>query len=58
MLKPGDRVIMNDKYYVSEIYKEMTFVVRTEPQNVSGTMCVWLTGYKGCYAADGLTIVD
>ena len=58
MLRIGDKVIMNDKYYVSETNKGKEFIVRTEPQEVCGTICVWLEGYKGCYAADGLTKVN
>jgi len=55
MLKPGDKVVMNNKYYVSEKNKEKVFTVTTEPQEVCGTKCVWMEGYRGCYAADGLT---
>lgn len=54
MLKNGDKVKMNDKYYVSEENKKKVFVVTAGPKNVGGTMCVWLEGYSGCYAADGL----
>lgn len=53
-LKIGDKVVMNDKYHVSEKNKGKVFTVRSEPQKISGTMCVWLEGYSGCYAADGL----
>ena len=58
MLKIGDKVIMNDKYYVSEQNKGKIFTVRTEPQKVCGKMCVWLEDYRGCYAADGLEVVQ
>ena len=58
MLKIGDKVIMNDKYKVSEINKRKVFVVITEPQEVCGTMSVWLDGYRGCYAMDGLTKIN
>ncbi len=57
MLKIGDKVVMNDKYYVSDKNKNKKFVVKSDPQNVCGTLSVWLEGYKGCYAVDGLTKV-
>lgn len=57
MLKVGDKVILNDKYHVSEKYKGKVFTVKTEPQEVCGTLCVWLDGFSGCYAVDGLTKV-
>ena len=55
MLKKGDKVKMNDKYHVSDTNKEKVFTVKTEPQEVCGTLCVWLEDYRGCYAVDGLT---
>ena len=55
MLQIGDKVKMNDKYYVSDANKEKVFIVKTEPQEVCGTNSVWLEGYRGCYAVDGLT---
>lgn len=55
MLNVGDRVIMNDKYCVSEKNKGKVFTVKTEPQEVCGVMSVWLEGFRGCYAVDGLT---
>lgn len=58
MLKVGDKVILNDKYHVSEKYKGKVFTVKTKPQEVCGTSCVWLDGFSGCYAVDGLTKVD
>ena len=57
MLTVGDKVVMNDNYHVSEKYKGKEFVVMAGPQEVGGTMCVWLDGYKGCYAEDGLSKV-
>lgn len=54
-IKKGDKVKMNDRYYVSEKYINKEFTVITEPQEVGGTLCVWLEGYRGCYAVDGLT---
>ena len=56
-MNKGNKVVMNDKYYVSEENKKKVFVIKTDPQEVCGTLCVWLEGYKGCYAADGLTVV-
>lgn len=58
MLEIGDKVIMNDKYYVSEKNREKVFTVKSEPQEVCGTLSVWLEDYRGCYAVDGLTRVD
>ena len=58
MIKKGDRVIMNDKYYVSEKNKGKEFIVTTEPTEVCGTLSVWLDGFRGCYAVDGLTKVS
>ena len=55
MLQIGDKVKMNDKYYVSDANKEKVFIVKTEPQEVCGRISVWLEGYRGCYAVDGLT---
>ena len=53
----GDYVVMNNKYYVSEQNKGKVFKVTTEPQEVCGTLSVWLEGYRGCYAVDGLDLV-
>ena len=58
MVKIGDKVIMNNKYYVSEENRNKKFVVKTNPQEVCGTLSVWLEGFQGCYAVDGLTKVD
>ena len=58
MLKIGDKVIMNDKYYVNEENKGKVFTVRANPQRVGGTLVVWLQDYKGCYAVDGLTLIN
>lgn len=54
----GDRVKMNDKYFVSEKNKDKVFTVTTEPQEVCGTLSVWLEGFRGCYAVDGLTKIE
>ena len=57
MLAIGDKVIMNNKYHIPEKYIGKEFVVTAGPQMVGGTMCVWLDGYRGCYAEDGLSKV-
>ena len=57
MIRKGDKVIMNGKYYVSEKNKDKEFIVTTEPTEVCGTLSVWLEGFRGCYAVDGLTKV-
>lgn len=58
MLKIGDKVTMNDKYWVSEKNKGKVFTVKTEPQEVCGTLCAWIDGFSGCYAVDGLNLVE
>ena len=58
MLKIGDKVIMNDKYYVAEKNKGVVFTVRSEPWNCCGTMVVLLDNYRGGYAVDGLTLAE
>lgn len=50
----GKKVIMNDKYCVSEKNKGKVFTVVSEPYDVCGTTVVKLKGYVGCYALDGL----
>ena len=57
MIRKGDKVIMNGKYYESEKNKDKEFIVTTEPAEVCGTLSVWLEGFRGCYAVDGLTKV-
>lgn len=58
MLKAGDKVVMNDKYLVSEKNKGKVFAVKTEPQEICGTLSVWIEDFRGCYAVDGLTKVE
>lgn len=55
MLEIGDKVVMNDKYCVADENKGKVFIVNTKPKEICGTVSVWLKGYRGCYAADGLT---
>lgn len=57
-LKIGDKVVMNDKYRVSEKCKGVVFTVRSAPWECCGTKVVLLEGYRGGYAVDGLTKVE
>lgn len=57
-IKVGDKVVMNNKYRVSEKNKDVEWIVRSEPFNLCGTMCVLLEGFRGGYALDGLTKVN
>ncbi|WP_237077184.1 hypothetical protein [Neglectibacter sp. X4] len=54
MITNGDKVIMNEKYHVTEKNKNKVFLVSSSPFEVCGQMCVMLEGYTGCYALDGL----
>lgn len=58
MLKPGDKVKMNDRYYVSKENRGRVWTVCSEPWNCCGTMVVLLEGKSGGYAVDGLELVD
>lgn len=40
----GDKVVMNNKYYVSEENRGRIWTVRSEPWNLCGTDCVLLEG--------------
>lgn len=51
----GKKVVMNDKYSVSERNKGKVFEVVSEPYSECGTVVVKLEGLAGCYALDGLT---
>ena len=53
----GKKVVMNDKYHVSEKNKGKVFKVVSEPYSICGTVVVKLEGLAGCYALDGLTEV-
>jgi hypothetical protein len=53
-LHSDSRERMNDKYYVSEKNRKREFTVTTDSQMVCGTLCVWMDGFRGCYAVDGL----
>ena len=54
MLKPGDKVVMTGRYYVSDKDRGKIWTVRSEPWNCCGTMVVLLEGKSGGYAVDGL----
>lgn len=57
-MKIGDKVVMNDKYYVNEKNKGKIWTVRSEPWECCGTLVVLLDGKSGGYAIDGLDIVE
>ena len=57
-MKVGDKVVMNDKYYVQPANRGKVFTVRTEPHEICGTMSVFLKEKTGCYAVDGLVVVN
>lgn len=57
MFKPGDKVVMNDNYRVSDANKGRIWEVRSEPWMCCGTMVVALVGKAGGYAVDGLDLV-
>ncbi len=58
MLKPGDKVVMNDRYYVSEANRGKIWTVTSDPWNCCDTMVVKLEGKSGGYAVDGLDLVE
>ena len=57
-LKIGDKVTMNNKYYVSDKNRGAIFTVRSEPFDLCGTECVLLENCSGGYATDGLRKVE
>ena len=57
-IKIGDRVVMNDKYFVSKENKGKIWTVRSNPWNCCGTTVVLLEGKSGGYAIDGLNVVE
>lgn len=57
MFKPGDKVIMNDNYRVSDANKGRVWTVRSDPWMCCGTLVVALEGKAGGYACDGLDLV-
>lgn len=58
MLKPGDKVVMNNHYWVSEKNEGKIWVVSSSPWNLCGTDVVLLEEYRGGYAVDGLDLVE
>lgn len=54
MLKPGDKVITTDKYYLPVHYRGKVWTVRSEPFMVCGNLVVLLEGKAGGYIVDGL----
>ena len=58
MLKPGDKVVMNDHYHVSEENRGKVWTVRSEPWVCCGTLVVKLEGKVGGYAFDWLDKVE
>lgn len=54
----GDKVVMNDKYYVSKADRNKVWTVRSDPWNCCGTIVVLLEGKSGGYAIDGLNVVE
>ena len=57
-LKIGDKVIMNDKYWVSAENKGKVWTVNSEPWECCGTNVVKLEGKAGGYAVDGLDLIN
>ena len=57
-MKSGDKVTMNNRSYVSEHNKRRVFEVISEPQKFGKGEYVWLKGFRGCYATDGLDLVE
>lgn len=57
-MKIGDKVTMNEKYYVSTENKGKVWTVQSEPWNLCGTEVVLLEGKSGGYAVDGLEVAE
>lgn len=58
MLKPGDKVTMNSRYYVSKENRGKVWTVMSDPWDCCGTLVVKLEGKAGGYAVDGLDLVE
>lgn len=57
-IKVGDKVVMNNRYIVSDPNKGKIWTVCSEPWICGGTLVVKLDGKSGCYAVDGLDVVS
>lgn len=57
-LRIGDKVVMNDKYCVSEKDKDTIWTVACDPWLCGGTLVVLLENRIGCYAVDGLDAAE
>lgn len=57
-IKPGNKVVMNDRYHVSAENARRVWTVRSEPWMCCGTLVVALEGKAGGYAVDGLDLVE
>ena len=58
LLEIGAKVKMNDNYYVSEKNKSKIWVVKSMPWVVCGEWVILLEGLSGCYAVNGLDLVE
>lgn len=61
MLKPGDKVVMNNRYFVPEVYKGCVWEVFSEPRMLCGTLVVGIqsgTRRNPAYSVDGLDLVE
>lgn len=56
-MKIGDKVVMNNKYIVSDENRGKVWTVRSDPWICCGTPVVLLEGKSGGYAVDGLDIM-
>ena len=54
----GDKVMLNDKYYVKQSDEDKVFTVTSDPYECHGATVVTLEGENGCYAVDGLSLVE
>lgn len=55
MFEIGDKVVMNENYYVSDENKNKVWIIRSKPWNCCGTDVILLEGKCGGYALNGLT---
>ena len=53
-LKPGDKVVMTDKYFEGKKYAGKIWTVASVPWKVCGDEIVALEGFRGGYSVDGL----